>query len=369
VRAGDLLRRLDRRLLPPLIRGMARLGQGPLRLRVLTTAALLSSLAVLVTAVWAADRGPGGGDLTVGDVTRVGVTEGQSIPGYVATSRSELAALVAAPADEPAGETYALVTLAAYLAPDRLAPIIGDVSVSEVFGRVPRPQTQTELVHIPAMRIPDDVLAGMRQVAERKDREAADYRDRAAALPPDADQELRRLYDTGAQVALDEATAYRSGCACIYAAIVRSTPAALERIAVRPGVRAVDPAPEVQRLDRAVFTPPLPEQHDVARPPADTGLRPPAETGLPTPTAGVTGEPTATPAPNFSSPPVASPVLESPSASVSPPTSDPASAAPATSASSPVQPLMTLSPAPSVPPSFADDVLVEPTEGVPVAAR
>ncbi|MBM0239561.1 hypothetical protein JNW88_24810, partial [Micromonospora sp. ATA32] len=44
-----------------------------------------------------------------------------------------------------------------------------------------------------------------------------------------------------------------------------SRPAVLRRVAARAGVRAVDPAPEVRRLDRAVFTPPLPEQDDVAR--------------------------------------------------------------------------------------------------------
>ncbi|MFI6757788.1 hypothetical protein ACIBF5_01405 [Micromonospora sp. NPDC050417] len=365
MRPGDLLRQLDRRLLPPLARGLARLGQGPVRMRVLTTAALLSSVAVLVTAVWAADRAQPGGDTTVGEVTRVGVIEGESIPGYVESSRTELKALVATPPDEPGGKTYALVTLAAYLAPDRLTPILGDVSVSEVLGRVPRPQTQTELVRIPAMRIPADVVAGMRRVAERKDREAADYRARAAELPPDADQELRRLYDSGAQVALDEATAYGSGCSCVYAAIVRATPAVLDRVAARPGVRAVDAAPEVRRLDRAVFTPPLPEQRDVVRPPADGGLPTPPGGSTTAPGSGASGTPAPNPSldptPRPSTPPTA-PV------SVSPPTSGPATTPP----TPPVEPSTPDPPAPpaaSTVPTVADDVLVEPTEIVVVEAR
>ncbi|MEV4386571.1 hypothetical protein AB0J68_12800, partial [Micromonospora sp. NPDC049580] len=56
-------------------------------------------------------------------------------------------------------------------------------------------------------------------------------------------------------------------------------------VAARPDVRAVDPAPEVYRLDRTVFTPPLPEQRDVVRPPADTGPSPeptPLASGGPT---------------------------------------------------------------------------------------
>ncbi|MBF9134607.1 hypothetical protein I0C86_37615, partial [Plantactinospora sp. S1510] len=254
---GDLLRQLDRQLLPPLARGMARLGRGPLRLRLLTTVALLCSAAVLVTAVWAADRRPAV-DQTVGEVTRVGVEQGQSIPGYVESSRGELRALLDAGPAESARQTYALVTMSAYLAPDRLAPVLTGVSVSEVFSRLWRPGTQTQIVRIPAFRIPEDVLAGMLQVAERKDQEIRDYQERSAAVTGDGvpERDLRRWYESGARVASDEATAYRAGCSCVYAAVVRGEPVALERIAARSEIRAVDPAPEVRRLDRTVFSPP-----------------------------------------------------------------------------------------------------------------
>jgi hypothetical protein len=350
VRAGELLRQLDQRLLPPLARGMTRLSHGPVRLRVLTSAALLSSAAVLVTAVWAADRGSNG-DLTVGEVTRVGVSEGQSIPGYVQSSRSELAALVAAPPAGPQKETYALITLAAYLAPDRLAPVLAGVGVSEVFSRVPLPDTQTQIVRIPALRLPDDVVANMAQIALRKDREARDYQERGAALTGDSDEErrLRSLYDSGARVALNEATAYRSRCSCLYAAVVRASPAALQRVAGRPEVRAVDPAPEVLRPERAVFSPPLPEQEDLVRPPSDGALppgngvaagnssspsvspssvTPSASTGV-TPSDTASASPTASPSaePSSSSPQVVTPSASAQTASsneVSAPPTSPA---------------------------------------------
>ncbi|MEV7231757.1 MULTISPECIES: hypothetical protein [Polymorphospora] len=294
MRAGDLLRRLDSILLPPLARGMARLGQGPVRSRVLTGAALLSVTAVLVTAVWAADRRQAG-DPTVGEVVRVGVVEGDSIPSYVSASRHELARMLAEPVDTPSGETYALVTLTAYLAPDRLTAVLDGVAVSEVFTRVPLPETQTQIVRIPAFRIPTDVVAGMGLVAGRKDREAADYQQRAHEVAGDGEPErhLRAVYGSGAQVAAAEATAYRSRCSCVYAAVVRATPAGLDRIAARSEVRAVDPAPEVRRLDRAVFLPPLPEQVDFVRPPVDQGIAGPADE--PTPSATAVPEPTRTP--------------------------------------------------------------------------
>lgn len=289
--AGDLLRRLDSRVLPRLARALNRLAQAPLRARVLSVAALVSVTAVLITAVWAAGRQPTG-DLTVGDVVRVGVTTGDSIPRYVSSSRAELAELLAAaPPGQAPADTYALVTFSAYLPPDRLAPILDGVWVSEVFGRVPLSDTQTEIVRIPALRIPADVIAGMARVAERKDREARDYQRRSAALPGagDEDRQLRTVYDSGAQVAFAEATAYRTLCSCLYAAVVRATPAVLERVAGRPQVRAVDPAPEVRRLDRAVFLPPLPEQADVVRPPAD---------GVVTATTAAPGSSTPPPAPS-----------------------------------------------------------------------
>ncbi|KAB1906029.1 hypothetical protein J5U46_10495 [Micromonospora tulbaghiae] len=232
----------------------------------LTWLALACALVVLVVAV-AQRRDRPVSDRTVGEVTRVGVTDGASIPAYLRAAGDELARL-----DAPDG--YALVSFGDYLTPARAAAALDGTRVSAVVARVPLPGRQTEIVRIAALRLPQDVVAGMTGVATRKDREAADYRSRAAAAA--ADPELRRAYDSGAEVAAREAEAYRAGCACVYAAVVGAAPDALRALAGRPGVRVVDPAPEVTRLDRTVFTPPLPEQRDVVRPPADTG---PAEAG------------------------------------------------------------------------------------------
>ncbi|WP_372433696.1 hypothetical protein [Micromonospora coerulea] len=241
----------------------------------LTGTALLCAVAVLVTAARTERREPVG-DRTVGEVTRVGVAAGASVPAYLRAAADELARLT--DAEPPATGTYALVSFSAYLTPQRVAATLGGAPVSAVVARVPLAGRQTEIVRVAALRVPQDVVAGMAEVAERKDREAADYRTRAAAPAASADPELRRLYDTGARVAAEEAAAYRSGCACVYAAVIRTTADGLRGLAARPGVRAVDPAPEVIRLDRTVFTPPLPEQRDLARPPADAALTGPSGT-------------------------------------------------------------------------------------------
>lgn len=263
--AGDLLRKLDGRVVPVLARGAARLSRGARRLRGLTLGAVVAVSATTVALVWAGDRGPAG-DRTVGEVVRVGVAEGDPIPEYVAASRAELEQLAAT---SPMGEVYALVTLDDYFAPDRLTPVIGGVSVASVYGRVPLPQVQTEIVRIAAYRVPEDVMAGMDAVAARKEVEAATGKRLAALRAGDAEEDRRQraVHETGAEVAAREAAAYRGHCACVYAAVVRATPGGLSVIAGRPEVRAVDPAPEVRRLDRAVFLPPLPEQTERAAPP------------------------------------------------------------------------------------------------------
>ncbi|MFG3420661.1 hypothetical protein ACIBTZ_05225 [Micromonospora sp. NPDC049460] len=325
MRAGDPLRRWDQPPLSRLAGAVTRPGDGPARPRVLTVIALLSCAAVLLAAGWAGDDRPTG-DRTGGEVTRVGVAHGDSIPGYVRAAAADLAALP--PAAPAAGDgTYALVSLSSYLTPQGAAAVLGDVPVAAVLGRVPLADRQTEIVRIPAQRVPDDVVAGMADVAARKEREAADYRARSGALTDggQAERELRQVYDSGAEVSAAEAAAYRSGCACLYAAVVRAEPVALRRLAARPGVRAVDPAPEVTRLDRTVFTPPLPEQREVAHPPADAGLVARAATGKgdrgtpPTPPVGETSEP----APEVTD---SSPVRTGPASGGIPPPTPPTSA-------------------------------------------
>ncbi|MGK5441952.1 hypothetical protein ACSNN7_09030 [Micromonospora sp. URMC 105] len=238
----------------------------PARPRWLWWAAIAAVGAVLLTAGWAGRSDEPVGDRTVGEVTRVGVRPGDHIPGYLRAAAAELAAL---PPSGPSG-TYALVSFTSYLGPQELPRVLADAPVAEVVARVPLPDRQTEVIRLGAQLLPQDVVAAMATVADRKDREAADQRARAAT----AAGELHRVYATGAEVAAGEARAYRAGCGCVYAAVVRADAAVLRTLAARPGVRAVDPAPELHRLDRAVVIPPLPEQRDVVRPPADTALDP-----------------------------------------------------------------------------------------------
>jgi hypothetical protein len=120
-------------------------------------------------------------------------------------------------------------------------------------------------------------------LATSKEAEAAKDGRLAAAVTGDADKDrqLRAVYAGEQQIASVEAVAYRDHCSCVYAAVVRATPAVLQMIAQREEVRSVDPAPAVRRLDRAVFLPPLPEQNGQAGPPDGPSTPPASPTGPP----------------------------------------------------------------------------------------
>jgi hypothetical protein len=229
-------------------------------LRVLIGLAVVSAAVLLLGMIWAEQRDdPPTGD--PGDVVRVGVVEGQSVSGYLTAARAEMTALTD-PSQPAAGDTWALVSLTGYVAPDVLPRLLDGAAVAQVYARVPLPGVHTQVVRIPIYRMPGDVAAGMLDAALQRDQEQADYLQLSRHLDGEdggADR-ARQAYSAAAATAAAEAAAYRSGCACVFAAVVRAAPPALQGIADRPGVRAVDPAPEVRGLDRTEFRPPLPEQ-------------------------------------------------------------------------------------------------------------
>jgi hypothetical protein len=273
------LARLDARVLPRLARGLARLGAilSRRRVRPLPALAAVLVLAVVASAVWRANHQPVSADGLA--PVRVGVHDGDSIPAYAAASQAELNRLIATGAGHR--EVYALVSLAIYLDATRLTAIVGEmrtdiaeagaggVSTVAAYARVPLPRRQTQIVRLAAQRLPDDVLASMAEVADHKATDAVTYSRRAETL---TDASLRSLYRSNAALAGSEAQAYRLGCACVYALIVRATPLALRVMTGCKEIRIVDPAPELINVRDGVFVAPLPDQVDRVEPPADDGL-------------------------------------------------------------------------------------------------
>jgi hypothetical protein len=286
------MRRLDRRVLPWLAGDPRRTGRHRQRRPYLTGLGLVVLTVALVGTAWAVRDRPAGPVETV----RVGVLAGQSVPGYVRSSKQALDRLrTSGHADRP---VYALVSLTAYLAPDRLPPVLSGVRVHRVYARVPLATVATQVTTIDASRLPADVDTGMARLAADRQRIAQDFAGLAAQQTgTDAPSVRQRAqYQAEAQGFQAEATGYQQHCSCVFGAVVRATPAVLAQLATRPAVRAVDPAPRLASLSHAVFSPPLPEQTGTAGPPDDSRLAPspstpPSTTASPTPSASAPADP------------------------------------------------------------------------------
>ena len=268
----NALARLDAKVVPRLARGLVRVGDAVRRWRVrpLTVVATALVIAVGATATWRLIRPEPGGSYG-SSPGWIGVREGDSVPAYVESSRARLAAIVA---KSPERTVFALVSFREYLTPQQTASVVGAASgVGTViwYGRVPLTGRQTELVSLPAQRLPDDLIAGMAGVAGRKDLDADTFETLAREQ---TDTSLQSIYASNAEVSRAEASAYRASCACVYALLVRAAPGVLLTLSGVAVVRAVDPAPDVNSPRDAVFSPPLPEHVDRVEPPPDESLPP-----------------------------------------------------------------------------------------------
>jgi len=256
--------------------------------------AVLAVGVILLGVLWVGRRADVPGDDDPSDVVRVGVVQGQTVGGYLSSSRKELAALTD-PSAPTAGDTWALVSLDRYVPPGGLPGLLAGVAVAQVYTRVPLSGTDTPVVRIPVYRLPADVMTGMLDAALERDREQAEYLQLSKRTAGDGPNQARarQAYQSAAATAGAEAAAYRTGCSCVFAAVIHAAPDLLQGVAARPGVRVVDPAPEVRRLDRTEFRPPLPEQ---------SGTVPPESSGSPAVPNDDSGIATRTPAPILSSP-------------------------------------------------------------------
>jgi hypothetical protein len=270
---------------------------GTTAVRTMVGVAVASAGLLLLGALWVSRPDATPAD-EPGDMVRVGVVQGQSVPGYLSSAEDELAALTN-PSAPAGGDLWALVSLDRYVPPGALPALLAGAASAQVLTRVPIPGAKTQTVRMAAYHLPTDVLAGMVDAALQRDQEQAEYRQLSRQLDAGQDR-ARNAYETAARTAAAEATAYRSGCACVFAAVIRAAPVVLQQVADRPGVRSVDPAPEVGRLDRAEFRPPLPEQ-DGTVPAEPTG----SPQAVPNDSSGIASQ-TSTPILSSLGPPVRS---------------------------------------------------------------
>lgn len=237
----------------------------------LAVLATVLTVAAVVISVYTATRTSEPGQ-PVGRIVPIGAFRGDSIPNYVATSNAALSQIVAAAQSRPKPrEMYALVAFKSYVTPSDLSTLLAGVHVTTAFMRVPLPGVPTEFVQVQAYSLPGDVNIRMLSEARIQGQSAKDLQALAAQNNGSSDeqQRLHASYERLADVASQEAMAYRSLCACVYAAVIYAPPAALGALAARGEVRVVDAVPNLPSPDRARFVPPVPEQDGLADPPPD----------------------------------------------------------------------------------------------------
>ncbi|GAA3230033.1 hypothetical protein GCM10017691_22620 [Pseudonocardia petroleophila] len=200
----------------------------------------------LLTAWYAGSRfEPATPGPTPGSV-RLGPEAGEPVADYLARLPAAL--------PPPGAPAYALVQFRTeQTGPAALAAVDGTGPVSAVF-RVPVERVQT------ALR-----FEGLGTIDLARSRAAAAAADEAA-----------RLTGRPAAIAAAEARALADpGCACVVALLVRGDRAALDALAAREQVRAVDAAPADAQPVELALSPLLPAQTDAADPPPDDGDPPP----------------------------------------------------------------------------------------------
>jgi hypothetical protein len=206
-------------------------------------------------------------------IATVGPLPGETISSYLGAAQ---AAITQQAAESPQQLTYAVADFEAGRTPQQVADALPGVAPALVFVRVhvtgdtkTFPSTASELSAYAALKqplrvrsLPADANSAFIALATALDRAAADNTQFANSIAADAGadelaQKAAQLKDAAHYRA--EAAALRSGCACIYAAVVQGQAETLLHILDSGKVRAVDPASPGLKLSEITWVPLLPE--------------------------------------------------------------------------------------------------------------
>ncbi|MCU1692169.1 MAG: hypothetical protein JWM64_1260 [Frankiales bacterium] len=250
-RPAGPLRRLDDRFT----------ARGPLRLvRDVPQVGLLVVAAVFFSGSAVALSRSGDDDPSaVSSSSRVlGPELGAPVADYVAAVRARA---VEESRDHPRREHVALVSLSGYRTPEQAQALLGGLEVERAYLRVPG-DAATEVLPADVQDLVGDLRLLYAATATRKADDQEEFLGLARSITP-SDPEQRRFkefYETSARLAGQEATAYRTGCACLFSVVVTGRADALAALPALDGVRAVELADSGLRLAQLRVRPLAPEQ-------------------------------------------------------------------------------------------------------------
>ena len=191
------------------------------------------------------------------DAVRLGPNPGQRVGDYLAALPAHLPPPGAAPRP-------ALVQFANELTPGEVVRMLAGIRLTpdQVVFRVPLPGVQTALrfEQLPTVDMADWTAAMARRLS------LAEQSAQRAAL-----RESSAVTGRQARLARYEAGALVGNRPSVLAVLVVGDRSTLINLSSRPGVRAVDAAPEGTSVDEVALAPLLPEQVDVVGPMPDDG--------------------------------------------------------------------------------------------------
>ena len=171
--------------------------------------------------------------------------------------------------ERPEALHVALVSLDEYGRPEEVRALLQGLEVQRAFLRVPATEAD-EVLSADVQDLVGDLRLLYASTATRKAEDQEEFLRLARSIDPEyAEQEqFEEFYERAARVAGQEATAYRTGCACLFAVVVRGTADALAELQALQGVRAVELAPRGVSLEELRVRPLAPEQTETIEPDA-----------------------------------------------------------------------------------------------------
>lgn len=194
----------------------------------------------------------------------LGPAVGADIDAHLAAARERAVDLSRT---EPDAQYLALVSLNKGLTPRETGELLqeSDLQVRRAYLRAPVPGEPEEIV----FETPRDIVTGLEQIfseiAARKANEQQELLGTARTIEPGTpeEEEFRRVYEADARLAGQEAAAYRTGCACVFALVVEASAAELAELPALPVVRGVELAPRGATLSSLDIRPLAPTEQGV----------------------------------------------------------------------------------------------------------
>lgn len=215
------------------------------------------------------------GAQTVQAVPALGPEVGTAVPDYVERVRERAVALSARAPDDV---HVALVSLTRYLQPEEVGSLLEGLEVRRAYLKV-QSSDPSEVLSADVQDLVADLRGLYATTAQRRAEDREEFITLSRSMSPTTPEEtaVRDLYELSARMAGREAQAYRTGCSCVFAAVVEAPASVLAALPALDGVRAVELAPAGTQLADLRVRPLPPEQTTTVT--ADPVPRPPRPGG------------------------------------------------------------------------------------------